>query len=619
MNVGIQKLQNELKKYIICEKHYNQIVAKDNYLNYLKSGLSDYPRKRSRNFKNLSDNNNPILNEDQVESKVDIGIQVDIDNNYNLTNYKILELERECESLKKQVADLNIQLKELNSYLNQLTNRKNKLEIENINLKKQWDERYNTHQKRVTEITKIALLERKPLYNDIIYLINNYNRFSLKNLLTYNPSDWLKDRNSVIVKFIETLTDNDDEQINQNKIFKRTVAVDTIYKSRHSKYVSEINLAASAIKYSIARSKLIIDIDSHITSGGVTSFIALNFDSNDNSQSEINPWLRNSLSENDITQLFYLSDDMKKKLENKLYYFINEIINKLNIEKYQEVNEINQLIEKQNNLSNKLKKCLPYELTNSSIKQQESKISAIQKTVTSQNIKIPDLYVPDPIPVNPNSLANVQKVLEHIEIISGIKSGKCKWLPVVCDGVPYNQALKLKKNFPWLILLPGALHEEMNMLKAFVELNCHNNPTPNGYLEWAKNQTNETYKLKFEQIFTYLQAIVDFRTGVRTNQPLLRNAARCQFAPIWSARRHPIYRLIEVSYEESLLYLKPHVRDVIENVSVVSHSGLHNQHQGFDTVMEEINKTLKSLIPSVPSQRHWEIAARNFTNFTKVI
>jgi hypothetical protein len=41
----------------------------------------------------------------------------------------------------------------------------------------------------------------------------------------------------------------------------------------------------------------------------------------------------------------------------------------------------------------------------------------------------------------------------------------------LCDGVPYHHAQKVKKDFPWLILVPGALHEEMNMLKAFVELN----------------------------------------------------------------------------------------------------------------------------------------------------
>ncbi|CAG8469881.1 23635_t:CDS:2 [Gigaspora rosea] len=112
---------------------FSSYFPKLNNLQNKLEKLSDYPRKRSRNFKNLSDNNNPILNEDQVESKVDIGIQVDIDNDYNLTvqidalksslanvvtdhaeqlqaiqnkNYKILELEHECESLKKQVAIL---------------------------------------------------------------------------------------------------------------------------------------------------------------------------------------------------------------------------------------------------------------------------------------------------------------------------------------------------------------------------------------------------------------------------------------------------------------------------------------------------------------------------------
>ncbi len=47
-----------------------------------------------------------------------------------------------------------------------------------------------------------------------------------------------------------------------------------IYGIRHLKYVSAINLAASAIKYSIARSKSIIDIDNHfINSEGYTKFI----------------------------------------------------------------------------------------------------------------------------------------------------------------------------------------------------------------------------------------------------------------------------------------------------------------------------------------------------------
>lgn len=90
------------------------------------------------------------------------------------------------------------------------------------------------------------------------------------------------------------------------------------------------------------------------------------------------------------------------------------------------------------------------------------------------------------------------------------------------------------------------------------------------------------------------------------------------FAPIWSARRHPIYRLIEFTDEEQLLRLHPEIRQLIEENSVVSRSGWINQHQGLDAILEEINKSLKTLIPPVPTPKHWIIAARNCMKFIKV-
>ncbi|RHZ83778.1 hypothetical protein Glove_87g140 [Diversispora epigaea] len=293
-----------------------------------------------------------------------------------------------------------------------------------------------------------------------------------------------------------------------------------------------------------------------------------------------------------------------------------------------------------------------------------------QKSVPE--VYTPQIFVPDPIGINPNSIANVRKVLEHIEEIFGIKDNRRKWIVVTCDGVPHHYIQKMKNNFPWLILILGALHEEMNMLKAFVELNwdidmkdfahcqgyrtenqlrffkkcsdhhkswdsvCNiyrhamaselmwpyiisdKNPSVEGYLKWTQNQTDHIYKLKYEQIFIYLQAIINFRTGVRFNRPLLRLAARRTFAPIWSARRHPIYRSIEIYDEEQMLRLKPEVCNLIQERIVTSRSKLLNQHQGHDAILEEFNRVLKSLIPPIPSQRHWEIAARNCTKFLKL-
>jgi hypothetical protein len=76
---------------------------------------------------------------------------------------------------------------------------------------------------------------------------------------------------------------------------------------------------------------------------------------------------------------------------------------------------------------------------------------------------------------------------------------------------------------------------------------------------------------------------------------------------------------LEVSHEEQMLRLKPQIKEIIENASVISCSGPWNQHQGLDAILEEVNKELKSLIPPSPTQHHWEIAARNYKSLMEVI
>jgi hypothetical protein len=121
----------------------------------------------------------------------------------------------------------------------------------------------------IDSITKIAQKERRNLYNDIVDLMDDKRRFQLDDLLEYSTSQWLSKRNPVIVRFLEILTHNDNENyLEGGKLFKCAVAVDAIYGARNLKYVSAINLASSAIKYSIAKSKKIIDIDNHFLSSG---------------------------------------------------------------------------------------------------------------------------------------------------------------------------------------------------------------------------------------------------------------------------------------------------------------------------------------------------------------
>ncbi|GES81472.1 hypothetical protein GLOIN_2v1770734 [Rhizophagus clarus] len=354
--------------------------------------------------------------------------------------------------------------------------------------------------------------------------------------MDFTSQVWLNNRNQVVVKFIEILTQNDwNTNIpNQEKLFKRIVAIDAIYGSHHRKYVSEINLAALAIKYSLARSKKIINIDNHITSAeGYVRF---------------QKWLDELSKEQESLPkrlLFLAFNNEQRGQKNYIDRRFNTVIlNQLCIEKLSSNNSIDTFIgsmmsnngydkyclnfaelQKQNaselleiNSQNKLTKPIlfkPHTFKNES-KISHPQISITQRSVADNGVCIPEIYIPDPLNINPNSIANVEK-----------------------------------EKFPWLVLIPGQLHEEINMLQVFVELN------------WK----------------------IDLK---------------------------------KVADEEQLMRLHPTIRDLVEKNSVISRSGLINQHQGLDAILEEVNKALKTLIPSVLQQHHWEIAAHNCKKFLQL-
>jgi len=171
-------------------------------------------------------------------------------------------------SEKQQIYDANI-IKENEERIKDLEIQNTELLNENRKLKEKINAPLNDQQSRVELIVEIARCERSNLYDDIIDLIGNQERFSLDNLLAYSASEWLSKRNPIVVKFIQTLTYNENEnQLKEGKLFKNAVAVDAIYGARHTKYVSAVNLATSAIKYSLSKSKTIINIDNHILNSG---------------------------------------------------------------------------------------------------------------------------------------------------------------------------------------------------------------------------------------------------------------------------------------------------------------------------------------------------------------
>ncbi|RIB20500.1 hypothetical protein C2G38_2141143 [Gigaspora rosea] len=299
-------------------------------------------------------------------------------------NNQITQMQQYIESQKDEIEALRGQLQKARDDIIKV-------------LIEQWNSRFANQQKRIDAIVEIANAERVSFFDDVGALIQDKNRFSMENLVLYSPGEWLNKRNQVVVKFIENLVKNDRSTniLSREKLFKVASVVDSLYGARHEKYVSEIQLALSAIKYSIARSKMIINIDNYITSSGsyyrfqkwieelskykeplpegllflafdneqrgqknyldrgfntviyyiVTSFVVFNMSSQNRIQHITNsPWAYNSLNILQYDELFEISSQMQEVVDKELYDYLDNLLNLLSQEKSSSINTIDTLV-----------------------------------------------------------------------------------------------------------------------------------------------------------------------------------------------------------------------------------------------------------------------------------
>ena len=139
----------------MCEWHYNNIVAKPSFINKLKKAtnlISSHSEELEKKKVKLSNDKEPFE---------DFGSHVSFS-------------DPTCEILQKRIDEL----KSLNS----------QLLIENEVLKKKLNERFTNQQDHIFSVIEIAKKERSNLYNDILNLMKDQERFSLDSLLEYSSS-----------------------------------------------------------------------------------------------------------------------------------------------------------------------------------------------------------------------------------------------------------------------------------------------------------------------------------------------------------------------------------------------------------------------------------------------
>ncbi|RHZ72117.1 hypothetical protein Glove_246g10 [Diversispora epigaea] len=121
----------------------------------------------------------------------------------------------------------------------------------------------------------------------------------------------------------------------------------------------------------------------------------------------------------------------------------------------------------------------------------------------------------------------------------------------------------------------------------------HSDLSVRGYLTWVKDQQDSLYQIKFEQELRF--GILAKNTNYNLGFGISAFGISALGFRIWAA---------EVFDEVQLMRLQPEIRDIVEKNSVVSRSGIYEQHQGLDAILEEINKILKTLIPPIPQHCH---------------
>src|SRR6185312_2089689 len=185
------------------------------------------------------------------------------------------------------------------------------------------------------------------------------------------------------------------------------------------------------------------------------SFVAFNMSSQNNIQCSNTPWAFSSLSRSQYESLFDITSEMQEVIDKELHNYLSEILNSLNEEKLSTVNTIDSLIAntrsnnrcnkqcpncKKQDIDNRKQVCpncrvrlptlaelpkkqvtesekdksdqltlyRPYKLDEETRRSVPSRISITQRPSADRGVNVPEIFIPDPLDVNPNSTANIE-------------------------------------------------------------------------------------------------------------------------------------------------------------------------------------------------------------------
>lgn len=167
----------------------------------------------------------------------------------------------------------------------------------------------------------------------------------------------------------------------------------------------------------------------------------------------------------------------------------------------------------------------------------------------------------------------------------------------------------------WQLIMIFHLGTILELVKPYVEKCLHekHDPSPQDYISYVKTKSdNANYLYLFEMVCRYTQAIINIRMAVRRNNYILLQAGKFMSKELFHGRNHPKYQDIEV-FDHFVHQLMPvELKTHFASHCSLSKSGNKSKGQGFDFILEEENKSVKTWLKrGVPTEKVWLSTCRN--------
>lgn len=142
-------------------------------------------------------------------------------------------------------------------------------------------------------------------------------------------------------------------------------------------------------------------------------------------------------------------------------------------------------------------------------------------------------------------------------------------------------------------------------------------PTPKDFSKYSMAEaTNQNFVHTSTMILTYLQAILNFRAGLRSGNIDVIVSAKAVFTPLFHARNHPKYQEIEITESIQRQCVPDELKEFYNETESVSLSGNHLNGEGLNFKAEVVNKQVQAWMPrGVPTGEDWLRVTRNLDVF----